>query len=290
MQISERLRAVAGMVSPGCRLADVGTDHAYIPIYLMQNGTVPQAIAMDINQGPLLRATENIRRYGLSGQVETRLSDGLEKLQAGEADTILIAGMGGLLIVRILEHGRAVIPGCRELVLQPQSDIRSVRAYLEENGWQIDREDLVFEDGKYYPMMRAIRAKSFFHCDACLAESMLQTHTDEKGEQEKKTATECLDEKEARERKPEMIRLNAEADSRNDSNEGIRHELELRYGPLLLKNHHPHLPDYLSREERICRQVLEAMQGKETGAANARREELREELELLHRAKELAIR
>ena len=154
MQISERLRAVAGMVSPGCRLADVGTDHAYIPIYLMQNGVIPQAVAMDINQGPLLRATENIRRYGLTGRIETRLSDGLEKLQTGEADTILIAGMGGLLMVRILENGQGVLAGCRELVLQPQSDIRSVRAYLEEKGWQLDREDLVFEDGKYYPMMR----------------------------------------------------------------------------------------------------------------------------------------
>lgn len=70
MQISERLRAVAGMVSPGCRLADVGTDHAYIPIYLMQNGVIPQAVAMDINQGPLLRATENIRRYGLTGRIK----------------------------------------------------------------------------------------------------------------------------------------------------------------------------------------------------------------------------
>ncbi len=101
------------MVSPGCRLADVGTDHAYIPIYLMQNGVIPQAVAMDINQGPLLRATENIRRYGLTGRIETRLSDGLEKLQAGEADTILIAGMGGLLMVRILENGQGVLAGCR---------------------------------------------------------------------------------------------------------------------------------------------------------------------------------
>ena len=79
-----------------------------------------------------MRATENIRRYGLTGRIETRLSDGLEKLQAGEADTILIAGMGGLLMVRILENGQGVLAGCRELVLQPQSDIRSVRAYLEE--------------------------------------------------------------------------------------------------------------------------------------------------------------
>lgn len=110
MQISERLRAVAGMVSPGCRLADVGTDHAYIPIYLMQNGVIPQAVAMDINQGPLLRATENIRRYGLTGRIETRLSDGLEKLQAGEADTILIAGMGlDCLWSCILENGQGVL-------------------------------------------------------------------------------------------------------------------------------------------------------------------------------------
>ena len=165
MQISERLRAVAGMVSPGCRLADVGTDHAYIPIYLMQNGVIPQAVAMDINQGPLLRATENIRRYGLTGRIETRLSDGLEKLQTGEADTILIAGMGGLLMVRILENGQGVLAGCRELVLQPQSDIRSVRAYLEEKGWQLDREDLVFEDGKYYPMMSVTKKETAMPLD-----------------------------------------------------------------------------------------------------------------------------
>ena len=122
----------------------------------MQNGVIPQAVAMDINQGPLLRATENIRRYGLTGRIETRLSDGLEKLQAGEADTILIAGMGGLLWSAFWKNGQGVLAGCRELVLQPQSDIRSVRAYLEEKGWQLDREDLVFEDGKYYPMMRAV--------------------------------------------------------------------------------------------------------------------------------------
>lgn len=248
MQISERLRAVAGMVSPGYRLADVGTDHAYIPIYLMQNGVIPQAVAMDINQGPLLRATENIRRYGLTGRIETRLSDGLEKLQAGEADTILIAGMGGLLMVRILENGQGVLAGCRELVLQPQSDIRSVRAYLEEKGWQLDREDLVFEDGKYYPMMRAV------------------THSEED------------------------LKKKRESDGQNSVDDGdVRHELELRYGPLLLKNHHPLLQDYLSREERLCRQVLEAMQGKQTEAANARREELQRELELLERAKKLSV-
>ena len=159
MQISERLRAVAGMVSPGCRLADVGTDHAYIPIYLMQNGVIPQAVAMDINQGPLLRATENIRRYGLTGRIETRLSDGLEKLQAGEADTILIAGMGGALTVKILEAGEKVLASVKELILQPQSEIDKVRSYLMTNGYLIAGEKMVYEDGKYYPAMRAVHGE-----------------------------------------------------------------------------------------------------------------------------------
>ena len=159
MQISERLRAVAGMVSPGCRLADVGTDHAYIPIYLMQNGVIPQAVAMDINQGPLLRATENIRRYGLTGRIETRLSDGLEKLQAGEADTILIAGMGGALTVKILEAGEKVLASVKELILQPQSEIDKVRSYLLTHGYVIAGEKMVYEDGKYYPAMRAVHGE-----------------------------------------------------------------------------------------------------------------------------------
>ena len=159
MQISERLRAVAGMVSPGCRLADVGTDHAYIPIYLMQNGVIPQAVAMDINQGPLLRATENIRRYGLTGRIETRLSDGLEKLQAGEADTILIAGMGGALTVKILEAGEKVLAFVKELILQPQSEIDKVRSYLLTHGYVIAGEKMVYEDGKYYPAMRAVHGE-----------------------------------------------------------------------------------------------------------------------------------
>ena len=159
MQISERLRAVAGMVSPGCRLADVGTDHAYIPIYLIQNGVIPQSVAMDINQGPLLRATENIRRYGLTGRIETRLSDGLEKLQAGEADTILIAGMGGALTVKILEAGEKVLASVKELILQPQSEIDKVRSYLLTHGYVIAGEKMVYEDGKYYPAMRAVHGE-----------------------------------------------------------------------------------------------------------------------------------
>lgn len=155
MQLSKRLRAVADLVQSGTVLADVGTDHAYIPIALVEEGKIPRALAMDINQGPLMRAKENIRAHGLEEKIETRLSDGLEKMKKKEADTILIAGMGGLLTVRILDTRKEVLEDCQALVLQPQSDLPSVRGWLKREGYEITAEDLVLEDGKYYPMMRA---------------------------------------------------------------------------------------------------------------------------------------
>lgn len=156
MQISKRLEAVADMVTPGCTLADIGTDHAYIPIYLAQAGKIPHAIAMDVNQGPLERAKEHIHTYGLEEKIETRLSDGLAALKPGEAEQIVIAGMGGPLTVRILKDGAEKITEKTILILQPQSEIHVVRAYLEEIGYAIIRENIIFEDGKYYPMMQAV--------------------------------------------------------------------------------------------------------------------------------------
>lgn len=160
MQISRRLEAVADMVTSSSRLVDVGTDHGYIPIYLIQSGKIVHAIAGDVNRGPLQKAAEHISQYGLEQQIETRLSDGLAAVQPGEADSIVIAGMGGPLTVRILTEGQAVAEQCQELILQPQSDIRQVRSYLEKNGWQIVREEMIFEDGKFYPMMRAVKSEA----------------------------------------------------------------------------------------------------------------------------------
>ena len=158
MQISKRLETVAGMITPGCILADIGTDHAYIPIYLAVGGKIQKAFAMDVNKGPLAKAVEHIKQYGLEEQIETRLSDGLEKLKPGEADAVLIAGMGGPLTVRILQNGEQTALAAKELILQPQSEIREVRRWLEENGFQIIQEEMVEEDGKYYPMMKAVKA------------------------------------------------------------------------------------------------------------------------------------
>lgn len=155
-RLSKRMEALARLVSAGARLADIGTDHGYIPIWLCRQGIIPSAIAMDINAGPLKTAEEHIRESGLTDRIETRLSDGLEKLNAKEADSVLIAGMGGGLIRRILRDGSGSLEGIRELILQPQSEIALTRRFLRENGWRITKEDMVLEDGKYYPMMKAV--------------------------------------------------------------------------------------------------------------------------------------
>src|SRR5699024_7353656 len=105
MELSKRLNAVASLVTDGYRLADIGTDHAYIPIFLVSTGKIPAAVAMDVNRGPLLRAEENIRTYGLEKRIATRISDGFAALEKNEADSAVIAGMGGLLTIRILKEG-----------------------------------------------------------------------------------------------------------------------------------------------------------------------------------------
>ena len=159
IRLSKRLTALADLVTPGHRLADIGTDHGYIPIYLCQKHVIPSAVAMDIGKGPLQQATAHIGQCGLSDMIETRLSDGLAALQPGEADTILIAGMGGGLVQKILSEGAQVLTGREELILQPQSEITQVRQYLRQCGFQITEEEMILEDGKYYPMMKVIQQK-----------------------------------------------------------------------------------------------------------------------------------
>ncbi len=157
--MSRRMQKLASLVTEGNRLADVGTDHGYIPIALVQAGKIPSAIAMDVNRGPLARAEAHIREAGLATYIETRLSDGLRELGAEDADTVLIAGMGGMLILRILTEGIPHLSGVEELILQPQSDVYRVRDWLQKHGYRVETEELVEEDGKYYPMMRAVRGQ-----------------------------------------------------------------------------------------------------------------------------------
>ena len=160
IHLSKRLKALANMVTDGTRLADIGTDHGYIPIYLCQTGKIPSALAMDIVKGPLQQAQTHIAEHGLSEQIKTRLSDGMAALQFGEADTILIAGMGGGLVMKILSEGAEKLTGKEELILQPQSEIALVREFLRVRNFQILNEDMILEDGKYYPMMKVSQQKA----------------------------------------------------------------------------------------------------------------------------------
>lgn len=158
IQLSKRLTAVANMVTVKGILADVGTDHGYIPVFLTGQKRIQRAIAMDVNKGPLERAQEHIRQYSMEDRIETRLSDGLQALQQSEADSIVIAGMGGNLMKRILKQGENVAQTAKELILQPQSELMEFRDFLWKSGYQITAEDMVYEDGKYYPMLRAVPA------------------------------------------------------------------------------------------------------------------------------------
>ena len=156
IQLSERLQAVANLVGETGVVADVGTDHGYIPVYLVSAGKAERAIAMDVNQGPLQRALEHIRKFHMEKQIETRLSDGFKALQPGEVQTIVVAGMGGALMKRILDEGEDVAHTAKRLVLQPQSELSAFRHFLAEHGYRILGEDMVYEDGKFYSMMAAV--------------------------------------------------------------------------------------------------------------------------------------
>lgn len=157
MNLSKRLTVVAGQITRGNTVADIGTDHGYIPIYMTLNGFSNKAYAMDVNEGPLMRAKENIHKYGVEAKVETRLSDGLKGLEEGEAQSIVIAGMGGLLTIRILSDCPEVAASAEELILSPHSDVHLVREYLSNNSYNIINEDIVFEDGKYYFVLKVVK-------------------------------------------------------------------------------------------------------------------------------------
>lgn len=157
MELSKRLQAVADLIPPDRIVADVGTDHGYIPIWLVEQKKSRKVIALDINEGPLTRAMEHITGHGLGNYIETRRSDGLKELKEGEADCVVIAGMGGGLVMKIMSEGAAFLKGVRECILQPQSELEKVRQFLWQEGYCSVAEDMVLEDGKYYPMMRVIQ-------------------------------------------------------------------------------------------------------------------------------------
>ena len=156
IELSKRLQAVADMVTAGNIVADIGTDHAYIPIYLVENNIVPEAFAMDVNKGPLDIAADHVSSYGFNDRITLRLSDGLNALKENEAESVIIAGMGGALEIKILSANMNVVNSLKELILQPQSELKKFREFLLVEGFYIKEENMVLDEGKYYPMMKVL--------------------------------------------------------------------------------------------------------------------------------------
>ena len=156
--LSKRLKTVADLVTPCDKVADIGTDHGYVPIYLIKENIVNFAYAMDVNEGPLTIAKSNIISEGLESRIEALLSDGFDSFGDRKADSVIIAGMGGDLIVDILT--RASNYDFAELVLSPHKRTDLVRKYISENGYKIIDEKMVEDNNKYYPVMKAVKGDS----------------------------------------------------------------------------------------------------------------------------------
>jgi tRNA (adenine22-N1)-methyltransferase len=154
-QLSRRLQTVASYISHGMRIADIGSDHAYLPCHAVKKGIASYAIAGEIADGPFESARKQVKKSGLENAVDVRKGDGLQVLKAGEADCMIIAGMGGLLISRILAEGKDKLDGMTRLILQPNVGSVHVRKWLYRNGWELVAEEILEDDGKMYEILVA---------------------------------------------------------------------------------------------------------------------------------------
>lgn len=245
--MSARLEAIVRLAGQGDTVCDVGCDHAHVPIRLLQTGCYRRAIGMDVIAGPLGKAAANLALYGMEDRVQLRLSDGLDACIAGEADTLIVTGMGGTLMEEILLRQPEKTASFRALVLGPQSDPEKVRSALRRLGFTITEEELIFEDGKYYPVIRSEAA----------ADSVGERNGD----------------KNIPEKSPVLYRKPAAADpakertgDRNTSElfapdipAQVRLQAEDLFGPVLLQRRDPVLLEFLRRRTAVLEKILRSI-------------------------------
>ena len=148
MNIGARLEAIGRLVPQNVSIADIGTDHAYLPTWLAERGVIIKAVAGDITEGPCAAARNTVAMYGMNDKVEVRMGNGLSIIEPGETDVIIIAGMGAGTMIEILEASRDTAKEARKLILQPMAGASSLRRWANANGWRIDDEVLV-EEGRH---------------------------------------------------------------------------------------------------------------------------------------------
>lgn len=246
VELSARMQALTDMVTNGRIVCDVGCDHGFVSIYLVQQGIAPKVYAMDVRTGPLERAKEHIKEYGLETYIETRISDGLTNLQVGEADCMICAGMGGPLMIKILTEGREKAHRMKELILQPQSELALFRSFLRKEGYKVIRENMIYEDGKYYPMMKAIPVEG-----------------------------------DRQENEADHIRQKI---AEHSAEEIQKFELWDMYGELLLKEKHPVLKQYLEHSQVYLSELLKHLNLQGGERAKERMTQIQEELRMIQKA------
>lgn len=154
MELSIRLKAIVSMIEKCDSIIDVGTDHGYVPIYLVKKGITKKAIASDINRGPVEKAKNNITRNNANNQISCRLGSGLSTVKEGEVQIAIIAGMGGNLIRDILEDDLNIVKQFKYMILQPVQNAEVLREYLYNTGYDIIDEEICYDDGKFYEIIK----------------------------------------------------------------------------------------------------------------------------------------
>jgi tRNA (adenine22-N1)-methyltransferase len=155
LQLSKRLEEVVKCIPPNSIIADIGSDHAYLPCYAYLQGFIKKAIAGEVTDGPFQSAVQQVKRVGLEHVIDVRKGDGLEVISKNEVDCVIIAGMGGTLIRNILEEGKEKLADVKRLVLQPNIGAKAVRQWLIDYSWEIKEEKILEEDGRIYEIIAA---------------------------------------------------------------------------------------------------------------------------------------
>ena len=256
--MSARLEAIVELAERGDILCDVGCDHAHVPIRLLQSGCYRRAIGMDVIAGPLGKAAGNLSLYGMEDLVELRLSNGLDAFSAGEADTLVITGMGGTLMEDILLRQPEKTASFSALVLGPQSDPEKVRAALRRLGFIIKKEKLVFEDGKYYPVIRAESggkpdARVFDTVPAISKEAILGEVLSNEALSKELLSDEAVS---GEALSKETLSKETLSKETGEGIQDLRLQAQDMFGPVLLENRDPVLLEFLTRRTAVLEKIL----------------------------------